>query len=83
MTTLQELCIKRKMQIKNRNGTEALLTRIAKLKTLSGQERQQFSIKLKGYIEALFDHQIITFQDAKDWESIVESNVQGLHSCQK
>lgn len=78
MTTLQELCIKRKMQIENRNGTEALSTRIAKLKTLSGEERQQFAINLKGYIEALFDHQIITFQDAKDWESIVESTGKGL-----
>ena len=79
MTTLQELCIKRKNQISNRNGTEALRNRIAQLKTLSGDERLRFAEKLKGYIEALFEHQIITFQDAKDWEWIVESNVKGLH----
>lgn len=54
MTTLQELCIKRKNQISNRNGTEALRNRIAQLKTLSGEERQRFAEKLKGYIEALF-----------------------------
>ncbi|HCT9561309.1 hypothetical protein [Acinetobacter baumannii] len=79
MTTLQELCIKRKNQITNRNGTEALRNRIAQLKTLSGEERQRFAEKLKGYIEALFDNQLITFQDAKDWEWIVDSNVKGLH----
>lgn len=79
MTTLQELCIKRKNQIANRNGTEALRNRIAQLKTLSGDERLRFAEKLKGYIEALFDNQLITFQDAKDWEWIVESNVKGLH----
>ena len=79
MTTLQELCIKRKNQIANRNGTEALRNRIAQLKTLSGDERLRFAEKLKGYIEALFDNQLITFQDAKDWEWIVDSNVKGLH----
>ena len=79
MTTLQELCIKRKNQIANRNGTEALRKRIDHLKTLSGEERQRFAEKLKGYIEALFDNQLITFQDAKDWEWIVDSNVKGLH----
>ena len=79
MTTLQELCIKRKNQLQNRNGTEALRNRIAQLKTLSGEERQRFAKKLKGYIEALFDNQLITFQDAKDWEWIVDSNVKGLH----
>lgn len=79
MTTLQELCIKRKNQIANRNGTEALRNRIAQLKTLSGEERQRFAEKLKGYIEALFDNQLITFQDAKDLEWIVDSNVKGLH----
>lgn len=79
MTTLQELYIKRKNQIANRNGTEALRNRIDHLKTLSGEERQRFAEKLKGYIEALFDNQLITFQDAKDWEWIVESNVKGLH----
>ena len=79
MTTLQELSIKRKNQIANRNGTEALRNRIDHLKTLSGEERQRFAEKLKGYIEALFDNQLITFQDAKDWEWIVESNVKGLH----
>lgn len=83
MTTLQKLCIKRKIQIENRNGTEALRSRIEQLKNLKGEERYSFAQNLKGYIEALFDHQIITFQDAKDWESIVESNVKGLHSCQK
>lgn len=79
MTTLQELCIKRKNQIANRNGTEALRNRIAQLKTLSGDERLRFAEKLKGYIEALFDNQLITFQDAKDWEWIVDSNAKGLH----
>ncbi len=79
MTTLQELCIKRKNQIANSNGTEALRNRIAQLKTLSGEERQRFAEKLKGYIEALFDNQLITFLDAKDWEWIVDSNVKGLH----
>lgn len=79
MTTLQELCIKRKNQIANSNGTEALRNRIAQLKTLSGEERQRFAEKLKGYIEALFDNQLITFQDAKGWEWIVDSNVKGLH----
>ena len=79
MTTLQELCIKRKNQIENRNGTEALRKRIDHLKTLSGEERQRFAEKLKGYIEALFDNQLITFQDAKDREWIVDSNVKGLH----
>ena len=79
MTTLQELSIKRKNQIANRNGTEALRNRIDHLKTLSGEERQRFAEKLKGYIEALFDNQLITFQDSKDWEWIVESNVKGLH----
>ncbi|MBC6785701.1 hypothetical protein CKN53_04295 [Acinetobacter baumannii] len=79
MTTLQELSIKRKNQIANRNGTEALRNRIDHLKTLSGEERQRFAEKLKGYIEALFDNQLITFQDAKDWEWIIESNVKGLH----
>ena len=79
MTTIQELCIKRKNQIANRNGTEALRNRIAQLKTLSGDERLRFAEKLKGYIEALFEHQIITFQDAKDLEWIVNSNVKGLH----
>lgn len=79
MTTLQELCIKRKNQIANRNGTEALRNRIAQLKTLSGDERLRFAEKLKGYIEALFDNQLITFQDAKDLEWIVDSNVKGLH----
>lgn len=79
MTTLQELYIKRKNKIANRNGTEALRNRIDHLKTLSGEERQRFAEKLKGYIEALFDNQLITFQDAKDWEWIVESNVKGLH----
>ena len=79
MTTLQELCIKRKNQIANSNGTEALRNRIAQLKTLSGEERQRFAEKLKGYIEALFDNQLITFQDAKDWKWIVDSNVKGLH----
>lgn len=79
MTTLQELYIKRKNQIANRNGTEALRNRIDHLKTLSGEERQRFAEKLKGYIEALFDNQLITFQDSKDWEWIVESNVKGLH----
>lgn len=79
MTTLQELYIKRKNQIANRNGTEALRNRIDHLKTLSGEERQRFAEKLKGYIEALFDNQLITFQDAKDWEWIIESNVKGLH----
>lgn len=79
MTTLQELYIKRKNQIANRNGIEALRNRIDHLKTLSGEERQRFAEKLKGYIEALFDNQLITFQDAKDWEWIVESNVKGLH----
>lgn len=79
MTTLQELCIKRKNQIANRNGTEALRNRIAQLKTLSGDERLRFAEKMKGYIEALFDNQLITFQDAKDWEWIVDSNVKGLH----
>lgn len=79
MTTLQELCIKRKNQIANRNSTEALRKRIDHLKTLSGEERQRSAEKLKGYIEALFDNQLITFQDAKDWEWIIESNVKGLH----
>lgn len=79
MTTLQELCIKRNNQIANSNGTEALRNRIAQLKTLSGDERLRFAEKLKGYIEALFDNQLITFQDAKDWEWIVDSNVKGLH----
>ena len=79
MTTLQELSIKRKNQIANRNGTEALRNRIDHLKTLSGEERLRFAEKLKGYIEALFDNQLITFHDAKDWEWIVESNVKGLH----
>ncbi|MCO8062371.1 hypothetical protein [Acinetobacter lwoffii] len=79
MTTLQELCIKRKNQIANSNGTEALRNRIAQLKTLSGDERLRFAEKLKGYIEALFDNQLITFQDAKDREWIVDSNVKGLH----
>lgn len=79
MTTLQELYIKRKNQIANRNGTEALRNRIDHLKTLSGEERQRFAEKIKGYIEALFDNQLITFQDAKDWEWIIESNVKGLH----
>ncbi|MCL6173699.1 hypothetical protein [Acinetobacter baumannii] len=79
MTTLQELCIKRKNQIANSNGTEALRNRIAQLKTLSGDERLRFAEKLKGYIEALFDNQLITFQDAKDWEWIVDSNAKGLH----
>ncbi|WP_457794071.1 hypothetical protein [Acinetobacter baumannii] len=79
MTTLQELYIKRKNQIANRNGTEALHNRIDHLKTLSGEERQRFAEKIKGYIEALFDNQLITFQDAKDWEWIIESNVKGLH----
>ena len=79
MTTLQELCIKRKNQITNRNGTEALRKRIDHLKTLSGRKCERFAEKLKGYIEALFEHQIITFQDAKDWEWIVDSNVKGLH----
>ena len=79
MTTLQELHIKRKNQIANRNGTEALRNRIDHLKTLSGEERQRFAEKLKGYIEALFDNQLITFQDSKDWEWIIESNVKGLH----
>ncbi|HAV2894209.1 hypothetical protein LDY25_11175 [Acinetobacter baumannii] len=79
MLTLKEICQKRKAQIENRNGTEALRKRIDHLKTLSGEERQRFAEKLKGYIEALFDNQIITFQDAKDWEWIVDSNVKGLH----
>lgn len=79
MTTLQELCIKRKNQIANSNGTEALRNRIAQLKTLSGDERLRFAEKLKGYIEALFDNQLITFQYAKDWEWIVDSNAKGLH----
>ncbi|MFC2983905.1 hypothetical protein ACFH1V_09725 [Acinetobacter baumannii] len=79
MTTLQELCIKRKNQIANSNGTEALRNRIAQLKTLSGDERLRFAEKLKGYIEALFDNQLITFQDTKDWEWIVDSNAKGLH----
>ncbi|HHP4836654.1 hypothetical protein [Acinetobacter baumannii] len=79
MTTLQELYIKRKNQIANRNGTEALRNRIDHLKTLSGEERQRFAEKIKGYIEALFDNQLITFQDAKDWEWIIESNEKGLH----
>lgn len=79
MTTLQELYKKRKIQLENRNGTEGLRNRIDHLKTLSGQECHYFAEKLKGYIEALFDNQIITFQDAKDWERIVESNVKGLN----
>ena len=79
MLTLKEICQKRKAQIENRNGTAALHERIAQLKTLSGEERQRFAEKLKGYIEALFDNQLITFQDAKDWEWIVDSNVKGLH----
>ena len=79
MTTLQELYKKRKIQLENRNSTEGLRNRIDHLKTLSGQERHYFAEKLKGYIEALFDNQIITFQDAKDWERIVESNVKGLN----
>ncbi|MDC4171845.1 hypothetical protein KWY66_06055 [Acinetobacter baumannii] len=79
MTTLQELHTKRKNQLQNRNGTEALIKRTQHKKTLSGEERQRFAEKLKGYIEALFDHQLITFQDAKDWEWIVDSYVKGLH----
>lgn len=79
MTTLQELYIKRKKQIENRNGTEALRLRIEQLKTLSGKELVSHAERVKGYIEALFDNQIITFQDAKDWEWIIESNVKGHH----
>lgn len=79
MTTLQELCINRKNQLQNRNGTEALRKRIAILKTLTGEERRIFAEKIKGYIEGLFDSQVMTFQDAKDWEAIVESNLQGRH----
>ncbi|EMI1335900.1 hypothetical protein RG620_001979 [Acinetobacter baumannii] len=79
MTTLQELCINRKNQLQNRNGTEALRKRIAILKTLTGEEHRIFAEKIKGYIEGLFDSQVMTFQDAKDWEAIVESNLQGRH----
>ena len=49
MLTLKEICQKRKAQIENRNGTEALRKRIDHLKTLSGEERQRFAEKLKGY----------------------------------
>lgn len=80
MSTLHELYIKRKNQIKNCNGTEALRNRIDQQKKISGEEHQHFAKKLKGSIETLFDHQIITFQDAKDWEWIVESNVKDVNN---
>lgn len=79
MSTLRELYIKRKNQVYNHNGTEGLINRIEKLKNLSGEEKIRFAEKIKGYVEALSDNQIITFQDAKDWEWIIESNVKGLH----
>lgn len=53
MTTLQELCIKRKNQIANSNGTEALRNRIAQLKTLSGDERLRFAEKPEGLYRSI------------------------------
>lgn len=79
MSTLEELYKKRKMQIENRNGTEALRLRIEKLKTLTGKELVSQAERLKGYIEALYENQLMTLQDAKDWEWIVENKAKGFH----
>lgn len=81
MTTLQELCIKRKNQITNRNGTEALIKRIDAMQELAEPSRSIAALKLKGYIEALFDNQLMSFTDANDWLRIVESKTTqgGLH----
>lgn len=67
MITLQDLTNKRKTQLKNRNGTEALL------------QRMIAAIKLKSYIEALYDQNHMTYTDACDWLHIVETKYQGVN----
>ena len=79
MLTLQEICNKRKAQLENRNGTQAMQERIKQMVQLSGQNRMIAAIKLKGYIEALCDTQQLTTTDANDWLYIVETKYQGVN----
>ena len=72
MITLQDLTNKRKTHLKNRNGTQALLQRIQEMQKEQG-------IKLKGYIEALYDQNHMTYTDACDWLHIVETKYQGVN----
>lgn len=79
MTTLSELYKKRKSQLENRNGTEALRQRIEKMTQMTGQMKLIAAERIKGYIEALYDNQLMTLTDANDWKHIVENKVKGLH----
>lgn len=79
MTTLRELHIKRKSQLENRNGTEALHQRIEKMTQMTGQMKLIAAERIKGYIEALYDNQLMTLTDANDWKHIVENKAKGLH----
>ena len=79
MLTLQDLSNKRKTQLKNRNGTQALLQRIQEMQKEQGNQRMIAAIKLKGYIEALYDQNHMTYTDACDWLHIVETKYQGVN----
>ena len=79
MLTLKEICQKRKAQIENRNGTQALLQRIQEMQKEQGNQRMIAAIKLKGYIEALYDQNHMTYTDACDWLHIIETKYQGVN----
>ena len=79
MLTLKEICQKRKAQIENRNGTAALHERIEQMTQLRDPFRFIAALKLKGYIEALYDQNHMTYTDACDWLHIVETKYQGVN----
>ncbi|MFV5433805.1 hypothetical protein [Acinetobacter towneri] len=79
MITLQELTNRRKTQLENRNGTEALLQRINEMEQLRGNNRMIAALKLKGYIEALYELQYMTYTDTCDWLHIIETKYKGVN----
>ena len=79
MLTLKEICQKRKAQIENRNGRAALYERIEQMTQLRDPFRFIAALKLKGYIEALYDQNHMTYTDACDWLHIVETKYQGVN----